>query len=65
MEVVNIPDNMTLSEQIEWVVESLMWAFDTKMSKYDMRWHIYYKALELKEIAKRARAKEEETDAER
>lgn len=65
MEVVNIPDNMTLSEQIEWVVESLMWAFNTKMSKYDMRWHIYYKALELKEIAKQARAKEEMSDAER
>lgn len=54
--------HLTLSEQIEWVVDSLMWAFDTKMSKYDMRWHIYYNVLELKEIAKRARKREEATD---
>ena len=62
MEVVNIPNNLTLPEQIEWVVDSLMWAFNTKMSKYDMRWHIYYKALELQEIAKRAKEREEMTD---
>ena len=56
--------DLTMSEQIERVVESLMWALDTKMSKYNMRWHLYYKALELQEIAKQAREREErdETD---